>query len=405
MLVIRLAWKNMWRNRHRTAITMAAMLFAVLLSITADSLKTGIFDNLVRNIVGSYSGYIQVHRKGYWDERILENSFGYVDSMQRAVLSDNRISAAAPRIESFVLASTGEQTRGCMAVGVAPLLEDDITALRSRVLQGAYLESESRHVMVSEGLMRRMRLRLGDTIVLIGQGYQGATAAGKYRVGAVLGFGSPSLNEGFLFLSLSQGQELFAAPGMVTSYAVSLQDAGELESVATDLRSRLGDAFEVMTWGEMMPDIRQHIRNDSGNMRVVQGILYLLVCFGIFSTLLMMMAERRTEMGMLVAIGMRKGLLAATLLVESLFSVLCGCLIGMLCAIPIVARLQAHPIRISGKTAEAYQRFGFEPVFPAAMKMSQFLAQGLIVSAIGFLLSLYPVYRAFRTDPVTDLRK
>jgi len=155
----------------------------------------------------------------------------------------------------------------------------------------------------------------------------------------------------------------------------------------------------------MMPEIQQHIATDSNNMQAVQLLLYLLISFGIFSTLLMLMVERKFEMGMLVAVGMKKVKLAILLLIESIFTVISGCLLGILVSIPLVFYLNKHPIRLGGETAKIYERFGFEAIFPTSTSIEIFISQGIIVLVIGLILSLYPVYKTLRLNPVTAMKK
>lgn len=403
--LLKLAWKNMWRNRSRTLITMASVLFAVILSVLASSLKEGIFDNLVKNVVSFYTGYLQVHKTGYWDEQILDNSFEASSSTQQKIFRNNNVKGVAARLESFALASSADITKGCLVVGIDPEKEDRITALKQKVTGGEYLSANDRSVLIAEGLANRLQLHLHDTIVLIGQGYHGATAAGKFPVKGILKFGSPDLNDKALFMSLTTAQDFYSAEGMVTSYVLSLHNTKALQSTATSIRSNLDKEFEVMTWEEMIPDIKQHIQSDSNNMKYVLGVLYMLICFGVFSTLLMMMVERKYEMGMLVAIGMRKEKMMLLLLIESLLTVLAGCVLGLLSSIPVVYWLNKHPIRIGGEAARAYERFGFEAIFPTSTDASIFISQGLIVLIIGSVLSLYPLYKVMRLNPVTAMKR
>jgi len=405
MWLIKLAWRNLWRNRGRTSITIAAIFFAVILSVTASSLKTGIFDNLVKNVVSFYTGYIQVHKKGYQDEQILDNSFIASSSTEQKILSQKNIEGIAPRLESFALASSGNITKGCMIVGIVPLKEDKITFLQNKLIDGNYLSENDHAVLLGKGFAERLKLHVHDTIVLIGQGYHGSTAAGKYPVKGILRFGSPQLNDKILFLPLSAAQDFFDAGGLITSYILSIRDEKSIDLTTANIQSKIGSDYEVMAWGELMPDIRQHIRTDSNNMKVVQGVLYLLICFGIFSTLLMLMVERRFEMGMLVAIGMKKGKLMILLFIESILTVLAGCVGGIMVSIPLVFYLNKNPIRIGGETAKAYERFGFEAVFPTSTDASIFIYQGIVVLIIGILLSSYPLYKVIRLNPVTAMKK
>jgi len=204
---------------------------------------------------------------------------------------------------------------------------------------------------------------------------------------------------------LPAAQELFSAKGLLTSYILSIKNEKELVNTANNLRNSIGKEYELLTWEQLLPEIKQHITTDSNNMKVVQGILYLLICFGIFSTMLMMLMERRFEMGMLVAIGMKKTRLSWLFVIESVLTVMMGCFAGLLASIPLVYYLNRHPIRLGGETAKAYERFGFEAIFPASTNSSIFLSQVLVVVVIGLLLSFYPVFKIEGLRPVTAMKK
>lgn len=404
-MLVKLAWKNLWRNRNRTIITMASIFFAVILTVLTTSLQEGTFNNLVKNVVSFYSGYAQVHKQGYWDEQILDNSFELSPGMESRILQDKNVTAITPRLESFALASANDITKGSLVVGIEPGKEHMITLLRDKLVQGAYINDKDNAVLLADGLAKRLRLNVGDTIILIGQGYHGSTAAGKYPVKGIVKFGSPDLNDKALFMPLVTAQDLYSAYGMITSFILSLDNTDELNVTANSVQNYLGQDYEVMTWEQMMPDIKQHIQSDTNNMKYIAGVLYLLVCFGIFGTLLMMMVERKFEMGMLVAIGMKKTKMVGLFLFESFFSVLLGCVLGIIASIPVVYYFNRHPLRFGGETAEAYSKFGFEPIFPTSLNPSNFIDQGLTVLIIGLLLSLYPIYKVIRLNPVTAMKR
>ncbi|MBL7796283.1 MAG: ABC transporter permease [Saprospiraceae bacterium] len=399
-----LAWRNLWRNRSRSFITMASVWCAVVLAVALSSLQKGVFDHLIANVVSFYSGYVQVHHAGYQSEQTLENSFPLTDSVRQAVLSAPGVVHATPRLEAFALVSTGEKTRGCMVAGIEPDGEDRVTHLKSKLVAGAFLHERSTGVLLAEGLAKRLRVGPGDTVVLLGQGYYGSTAAGKYAVEGLLRFGSPALNDQVVFLALATAQHWLDAPDLVTTLVVSPRKPAETESVAAGLRRTLPADFETLSWQEMMPDIREHIQTDTASSAIIKAVLYLLIAFGIFATLLMMLAERQREFGMLVALGMKKIQLARVVLFETIFITITGCLVGIAVSIPLVWWLKEHPIRFSGETAEVYERFGFEAVFPAALSPSIFVNQAVAVFIVGVLLSFYPVIKVLSINPVEAMR-
>lgn len=404
MWLIKMAWLNLWRNRMRTLVSMAAVFFAVVLSITLTCLQNGAFEHLVENLVGYYSGYIQVHAAGYQNEPSLENGFRRSLHDEKKILAIANIASLTPRLESFALAASHDITKGVMVVGIDPKKENNCTALQKKLVLGNFLRAESKDVLIGSGLLRRLKLQVNDTLILIGQGYHGSTAAGKYRIGGVLRFGSPMLNDQVLFMPLTLAQELFSAEELITSYVLMLTKNDHPDAAAIHLRAMMGKQFEVLTWEEMMPDIRQHINSDRISTGIFRMILYFLVGMGIFGTMLMMMVERKKELGMLLAIGMSKSKLSLLLALESLLTVMGGCFIGLVFSVPLVYYLHIHPIRFSGELGSSWERFGFEAVIPASLNPDYFIRQVFAVLCIGLLISAYPVWKVIRMQVVQTLK-
>lgn len=405
MWILQLAWKNSWRNKSRTFITISAVAFATLISMFTASLKEGVFDNLIKNIVSSYTGHIQIHQKGYQEEQILENGFSPNDSVLKVVKSLVGIESVTPRLESFALVSTGESTKGCLIMGVGPEEKLKFTAMGKKLVKGKYIEGITNELLLSEGLAHTLNKTVNDSLIIVGQGFHGTTAAGKFLVRGLVRLGSPKLNERLIVMQMPIAQRLFGADSIATSWCVLLKENTDVEKVAKGLRNTMHENYEVMTWAQIMPDIEQHINADSNNMQVVRYILYLLVSFGIFSTMLIMMTERKVEHGMLLALGMSKKRLSYLLMIESLLTVMIGSVVGLIMSFPLLMYLQHYPIRITGNAAEAYKRFGFEPIFPAAMDWFIFFQQGLTVFVIGLILSLYPIWVILRMNALTAMKK
>ncbi len=153
----------MWRNRNRTIITMASIFFAVILSVATSSLRQGVFENLIKNVVSFYTGYMQVHKQGYQEEQILDNSFEESVETEHKILQEKNVSGVTPRLESFVLASTENITKGCLLVGINPEKENEITVLKDKIIQGEYLKSDDNAVLLSMGLAEKLKLKVNDT--------------------------------------------------------------------------------------------------------------------------------------------------------------------------------------------------------------------------------------------------
>lgn len=403
-MLFKLAWRNIWRNRRRTFITAASILFAVLFASFMDSLQRGAWDNMINNVVSYYFGYVQVHQDGYWEEQSIDKSFPLVDSLDRVGAVDG-VEAVLPRLESFALAAAGETTSGVMVAGVRPEAEHEMTDLKNRVVEGGYLVEGEDAALVASGVAEKLGLKLGDTLVLISQGYHGVNAAGKYPIKGIAKFGSPDLNKQMVYLPLPAAQYFYGAPGMVTSLALKLEDQEDIPRVLGELRTQLDtSAYEVMDWEELLPDLVQARELDTAGNVVVYFILYMIIAFGIFGTILMMSKEREYEFGVLISIGLQRWQLALSIWIEVILLGLLGTLAGILSSMPIVYYFKVNPIRFGGEMASSMEKFGFEPIFPAIFDLQIFLTQAVYVFILTAVLALYPMLKIRKLQPVQAMR-
>ena len=404
-MIGKLIWRNLWRNKRRTLITTSSVTFAVLLAVVTMAIVKGTFGNLVDSLVGGYSGHIQVHATGYWDEPSLELLMDDDAALRAELQAMPGVTAVVPRMETFMLVSADTLTRGAMVLGVDPEGERHLMRLEDRIARGEGLRAGDHAAVLAQGLARRLRVDVGDTIVLLGQGYHGSMAAGKYPVKGIASFGSPQLDDGLLYLPLAVAQELLSTPGLVTTWAFALDAPKHMESVHRSLEARLDTARHPMTWKQMMPEVENHIRSDEASTLIIIGVLYLVVAFGIFGTILMMLHERTYEFGMLLAVGMGRRLLALVVVVESVLLALIGAVVGNLLAWPVVWALQEWPIRLTGAMAEAYIEYGFEPILPTALDPRIFLDQTLVVLVIALVLAIYPWRHVVKLLPLTAMKR
>jgi len=392
--LLQIAWRNLWRNKRRTLITAASVFFAVWFALLMRAFQLGSYDLMVDNIVHAYSGYFQVHAKGYWGDQVLNNGFEWDPAGSSDFLTIDGMAGTAPRLESFALASYGLQTRGVMVSGVDPAAEEALTGLKRKLVAGTYLAGDDPGVMLGGRLAQYLNITVGDTLVIIGQGYHGAGAAGVFPVRGILKFPSPDLDARMVYLSLPAAQALFSAEGMVTSLACNVSEPDRFRDIAKEVGQALDTSrYEVMTWEEMMPDVVQQIESDSGSGLIMLGILYMIVGFGIFGTLLMMLNERTREFGMMIAIGMQKSRLILIVVVETFMLGLLGITTGLAASVPLIWYFHVHPIPLTGELADSTVRMGFEPLMPTAWNFSFIFAQSMVVICIILAMMFLPVMR------------
>jgi len=403
---LRLAWRNIWRNKRRTLLTAASIFLAVFLALLVRSLQTGMFDNLIKISIESYTGHIQVHKKGYWDDKTIDNSMVCSDSLVRAVSSLKNVKTTVPRLEYFALASSGMQTKGVMVIGTEPMKEDSLTRLASKMVRGGYLDRAGRGVVVAQGLAGFLGLHTGDTLILVGQGFHGVSAAGKFPVRGIIHLPSPPLDNQVVYMNLPTAQEFFGADNRITSLSISLKNPDEIGMTMGKLKSEINlEKLEVMPWDELIVEVMQQLKVKTASGLIIISILYMIVGFGIFGTVIMMTNERTKEFGVMVSVGMQKTRLAKILVMEMVFIGLTGALSGVAAALPIMAWYNLHPIRLWGAMAQTYIAYGIEPVMPLALKWSSIASNVTAILIIVMFTCIFPVRRAFRLKVVEALHK
>ena len=401
-MLLKLAWLNIWRNKRRTIITATSVFFAVLLAIIFRSLTDGVYDNMIHNVVSYSSGYLQIHQKGYWDEQSIDNTFEEDEQLYQEVLRNPKVTQIIPRLQTFALASNAEKTKGVLVLGIDPVKEKEVNNLHDKIVAGEYIENiNDNSVVLGEGLASQLKLKVNDSLVLLGQGYHASSAAGKFRVKGLIKLGAIELNNNVVYMPLQQSQNMFGAENRLTSVSVMLDKSTDLEKLKHSLQQTINsDTYEVMSWKEMMPEMDQFIEADSTGHYIIIGVLYFIISFGLFGTLLMMIFERKHELGILIAIGMKKQLLALVLVLEAIMISLIGCITGVIAGFLVIKWFTAHPIHFTGELKDVYEDYGIESILYFSSHEKIFIVQTLIVLLLSVLLACYPGYKVMKLKPV-----
>jgi ABC-type lipoprotein release transport system permease subunit len=400
-----LAWRNLWRNKRRTLIASASIFFAVIFALLMRSMQEGSYDYMVDASVSMYTGYIQVHAKDYWDKRSIDKSMELSQTKLDKIDSLENVTLVTPRLESFSLISYGNVTKVASIVGIDPELENEMTDLKNKLISGKYLTKKSRGVMIAEGLAEVLKVGIGDSVVLYGQGYHGVTAAAQVEVEGIVKFTLPALNKTMVYLGLDYSQWLYAAPNRVTTISIMISEATKINEVHSAVSSLFDDKFEVMMWPELLPELVQSIEVDNAGGIIMLGILYVVIGFGIFGTVMMMTAERTKEFGILISVGMKKWRLSYVSFLESLFLSFIGVLAGIIVSIPILYYLKQNPIPLTGEMADAMLKFGLDPIIPFRFAANIFIDQFLTVLVIAMISALYPLSYIRKLKPIRAMRK
>ncbi len=388
--LIKMAWRNIWRNKKRTILTMLSIFLAVFLSLFTRSMQKGSYANMISNAVKFSTGYIQIHKKGYWENKSINETFLQSKKIDSVLIDDN-ITFKIPRLESFALASSGKHTKGTMVIGTIPELEDKLNKYSDKIIRGNYFTGNDKAILVAEQLAKYLKVDVGDSLVLLGQGYHGITAAAQYPIKGIIHIPIPDLNKQLVLMPLKEAQYYYASENRLTSLSIMLKDPEELDKTLIFLKSKLGDKYEVMPWQEMNKEMVQAIESDNIGGIIMLAILYMVIGFGVFGTVMMMTMERKKEFAVMIAVGMQKSKILLMVIYETVLLGILAILLGIVFTYPVLLYLHYNPIPLTGEIAESMKLFGAEPILPFSIKPDIFINQTISVIIIAFVAVFYPL--------------
>lgn len=403
---IQIARRNIWRNKKRSIITISSVVLAVVLAVFTRSFQEGSYKLMIENAIGKFSGYIQVHQKDYWEDKTLDNGINISDSLLRQITSIPNIKGVNIRLEGFSLASNKNNVKGTLIMGIEPEKEDTLIGLSKKIIKGNYFGSLEQSILVGSKLADYLELDVGDSLVLIGQGHWGNNAVGIFPVKGIVKMPTSNIDRQIVFMPLKLAQSYFSYPDGATSLLIKISEPDLNKEICNVLNSSLDTSkYKAISWQKMSPEMLQQIQSDRVSGILMLDILYMIIAFGIFGTVLMMTEERKREFAMMIAIGMQKTKLVIITLYEALLMNALGIVIGIALSIPLVVYYHYYPIEMSGELAKSVEKFGMEPVLPTIISFKIIFNQALTVLIITIVAAAYPLFSIFRLNIIKALRR
>lgn len=403
-MLIRLAWRNLWRQKRRTLLTSSALALALFLSLMTRSFQEGSYSANIENSARFYTGLIQLQHPDFYTSNSIDDLLPESADFIQSALNLPNVETALPRLESVALAAFAGRSKGVLVLGVNPQAEDEYSRISAKLISGRFITAGEQGVLLGESLARYMQVALGDELVLYGQGYHGQTAAGLYQIVGILHFPLQQLDSQLVYMPIQTAQSLYSAQGMVSNWILDIKQLKQLDSTLATLKDQYQAKASVKSWQDLSPEMAQQIMMDKAGGIFLVYVLYGVVGFGLFATILMMTLERQREFAVMLATGMLRRKLAALIMVESSFIACLGITLGLIISAPVLAYFYFNPIRLTGDAAQLMLDSGFEPIMPVAVDVGLMVSQIATVLLLMLLCLIYPVLRVSRLDVASSLK-
>lgn len=404
-MLVALAWRNIWRQPRRTAISLASIAFASLTTVFLLALQQGAYGTMKENVLRLVDGFAQVQPRGYSDDPDLRKAVMQPAALIRTIDGLPGVAASAPRASTYAILSSGPRSYGSAIVGVDPVKENEVSTLGTTVVSGrALLPTDAGAALVGAGLARNLGLSVGSKLTLLGAARDGSVAADVLTVVGVFSTGAAELDRQLVEIPLSRFQSDFAMGDRANVIAVSGRTLGAIQSHLSDLRAVADKrGLVVRDWTDLEPALNDVILLDGSISLLWYVSVVVIVTFIILNTLLMSVLERTREFGMLMALGMRPAQIGRMVWVELLFLAMIGTGLGIALGSAITLWTAAHGIAFPGAEALFAQWHMPSTLYPA-LTVTSALAGPLAIALAIVVAGFVPYVRVCRLEPVSAMR-
>jgi ABC-type lipoprotein release transport system permease subunit len=403
--LIIMGWRNVWRNQRRTIIAVIAIALGLALMLFFDGLMGGAKEAIYGNTVKLQGGNVQVHAPGY-GEKAKQNPLlplAAPDAVLQACLAQPHVVAASQRIKTGGMVSSREGTFPVAIVGIQPQREAPVSLIAEKTRQGRYLQPGDQDViLIGQALAKKLEVQVGDRVTLVGRATHEQMRRRTMAVVGIYSLGIKDVEEGMVYVSLSEAQVLFGLNDSATEVAVFLERIGQEDAVVQGLRAAL-PGYEVDAWDALNPEIKDTMEMEDQIMAIFGLIILIIAGVGILNLMLMAVFERTREIGLLAAMGLKRREIVALFLTEGVLIGVLGALVGG--GLGILVNLYFGQVGLDWSQATEYSELaallGGRIYF--RVSMNTLVDRALTVAIIAGVAALYPAWKASRQEPAEAL--
>ena len=403
---LRMAWRNLWRHKRRTWLTVGAMIFSNLLLVFLISLQFGSYRMMIDNTLKAYTGHMQIQRVGYNDDPKIRNSFDAVIPLANKVRKQLNSDMVAARAIAFAMTSSDMRSYGLQIVGVEPQFEPRVSTLPGLINKGHYFtDLNAEEIIIGSVLARNLRVDIGDELTLLGSGHDGSFAASVVIVTGIFESGNADIDRSMAQLPLGYFQSLFGMDDQGHSIVINAKDLPLVTTLQQQVSAIVSQRKEliVLDWNKLQPGLQQAIKADMASAWFMYAVLIVLVAFSVLNTQLMSVLERTREFGTMMALGVKPARLSTLVITETFIMSSLGLALGAALGTALAYYLSIVGFSYPGM-AEMAGKFNLpDRMYPSLSLLSIFLGPG-IVFLCSLLASLYPALRLFLLQPVSAMR-
>lgn len=402
-MLVRIAWRNVWRHKGRSAVVIAAMVVGIWALTFGGGFMNSFLLSYIESSIRHETSNGQIHHPEFTRDFDIKYSIGSPKEITAYLKQNNNIADIALRSVVNGMISSTRNATGVKIIGIEPDDEARVTELDSLISDGTYLtDAAVNPLLVGEKLAEKLKVKVRSKVVLTFQDIHGNITAGSFRVAGILKATSTLINEGSAFVNRADLNRLLDLDDAVHEIAYTTVGGTDDEQLADAIQAAF-PREEVRSWRELSPLLVFMEQWMAAGLQLLIIIIMLALAFGIVNTMLMAVLERVREVGVMVALGMKRSRVFLMIMIETIFLSTAGGPLGLLAGYFTVSWLGTSGIDLSDYS-EGLEAIGYDSVLYPVLYMSDYIriTAGVLITAM--LASVYPAWKAIRMEPVDAIR-
>jgi ABC-type lipoprotein release transport system permease subunit len=400
-IYLKMAWRNVWRNKRRTLILISAISVGLAGLMVSLGLTRGWTKSSIDKSLNSYVTHIQIHSAGFEENPLIEKNFVLTPKIKSTLDSNTEIANYGARIRAIGLVANAKYSGGAKLIGVDPDAEARMTRIDDSIVEGEYLSADNaRGIVIGRDLAEKMKTKVGKKVVLTAGDVNGEGAYAAFRIVGIYANEDLNFESLYVFVNLSAAQQMLSLGDSISEIGIMLIPLGDSEQVAEALTTTIGDeGMEILPWPKLLPlmVMMEMMVNEMVGMYYI--IIFIAMAFGIINSFLMAVYERVKEIGVMMAIGMKPRAVVIMVLMESLMLGMVGILLGVAIGWGLNTYWSIYGLDMSW-ASEGGRMWNMTTRLYFVTTLEDVITAIVSASVAMVLMTLYPAIKASRFKPV-----
>jgi len=404
--IIKLGFKNIFRNKRRTFLTITAVFFATFLVVIFKSFIGGLWDSTINNVIMLETGHIKVANKKYFEkektqplEYYIEDAGELIDQLEKL----KGVNFATPRIKAPVMLNINDKNYYTQLLGINPEKEKRFNVIHEKIVDGEYLSSDSKGIIVGSGFAEKFDLHIGQRITLLSQTVYNSISVKSFEITGIFTYGIKSLDERLMVAPIARVQDLVKMGDGTSEVLILLKDINKSLAMENEVNAILPPEYTAKAW-ENQENYFNMIRIATQIYNVVYFFFLLLASFVIINTILISVYEREREIGALTALGMSQGEVLSLFVTEAGILSIIGSFLGSLSGGLIAFILSKVGINTLALWGETMSEMNISNVIYLRVQWQTVIFSFIFGFLVTIIFASIPAFKAVKVDPIRALR-